>query len=137
MTEHKLATLLRQAADDADARFASGKGVNELVGDISFVIENPNWNWKLVEKPDPYAKLKEAYDKGLSIETRFVGIGEWTESFRPTWNSEQEYRIKPQTVTKWLWANKDGLLTTHLLEKGDFDFTIKLEWSATEFEGTE
>jgi hypothetical protein len=141
--EHKLAKLLRQAADDADARFYCDykNGYGCVDADIKFVISHPNYEWKLsqklVEKPDPYAELKKAYAEGKSIETRFVDMGAWQETFTPTWNSEQEYRIKPQTVTKWLWANSDGGISEIMMTEANYGYGIKLEWSKTDFEVAE
>jgi hypothetical protein len=56
------------------------------------------------EKPDPYALLKKAYAEGKTIQVKVHGSHTWTElSQPPSWYSLNEYRIKPQTVTKWLY----------------------------------
>jgi hypothetical protein len=146
-TPHKLAKLLRQAADDADARFRCGIGVNEVTGDISFVVNHQDWMWKLVEKPDPYAELKKAYAEGKTIQYRYRKGGNPTEGFMYSeWSDHKygtlaefgyEYRIKPQTVTKWLWADSLGRVSIALCEVGYNGYTTKLEWSATTFEVTE
>ena len=52
------------------------------------------------------------------------------------WNARFEYRRKPQTVTKWLWADKNGeVLYAKFLSEKEVDTVrfSKLEWSATEF----
>lgn len=71
-------------------------------------------------------------------------------SSRPQWNgltdlglffacmaSDEDWKIyhepKPK-VTRWLWANKNGGITSCMFSEGFDDYTIKLLWSAQEFE---
>lgn len=50
MTEHKFASLLRMAADNADQRFECGE--NDGFGyNILSVMNNPDYDWKPVAKP--------------------------------------------------------------------------------------
>ena len=141
--EHKLATLLRQAADDADARFHIGDIRKYKIEDV---LQNPALDWKLVEKHEPCAKLKKAYADGKPIQSRWriTGTGHnnpWRfVDTKHSWSYDLEYRFAPQTETRWLWADKYGNYASYFMTeqyaKETADYNIKLEWSATEFEVT-
>jgi hypothetical protein len=98
--EHKLAHLLRAAADDADAMFTRVNGTLKYqIEDVIHIhSRNQDWEWKL---------------------------------------AEYEYRIKPLTVTKWLWANSDGGISEIMMTEANYGYGIKLEWSKTDFEVAE
>jgi hypothetical protein len=129
--EHKLATLLRQAADDADARFTTGGNFQSR---IAFVLANPDMKWRLAEKPDPYIKLKKAYTEGKTIQFKEATMLGWKDCEYPAWSKTTEYRIKPQTETRWLWANKNGGISEIMMTEANYGYDIKLEWSKTDFE---
>lgn len=146
--EHKLAHLLRAAAADADAKFTKRGAQGYEPVRIETVMAYPNECWVLVEKPDPYAELKKAYAEGKTIQSRIVGCAghqDWTDCIEPCWSTAKgaEYRIKQQTVTKWLWSNSDGAMCPCMCSESEQyheyanTYPIKLEWSATTFEVTE
>ena len=90
-------------------------------------------------QPHKHADLIKQWADGAEIEFR-IANGEWAECLAdPIWTTDvYQYRIKPEEkkpVVRWLWADKNGLCTKNLcdeFEKGD-SYTIKLEWSRTEF----
>ena len=78
-----------------------------------------------------------AWANGAEIESRQTN-GTWLPTYFPQWRPETEYRIakpKKRTETKWLWASKYGYVSLGFFSRNPSDiYTIKLEWSATEFE---
>lgn len=86
-----------------------------------------------------HADLIHAWADGAKIQWSF-GDGEWYDiSNVPEWKDMLQYRIKPEEkkpVVRWLWATPDGRLTSLMFsdeEAKPMHYTIKLEWSRTEF----
>lgn len=84
-----------------------------------------------------HADLIHAWADGQQIQFRLPN-GTWANTDSPNWQDINEYRIKPEEkkpVVRWLWANKHGLVTRALCAEDEIDstYTIKLEWSRTEF----
>jgi hypothetical protein len=137
MTEHKLAWALRAVADDKDAMFTYSRGMagsDPAPRTIEHVLNCPNLDWQLVPKPRKWQKEMDAFARGEAVQVK-DSKGAWQHLISPAiWNCD-EYRIKPQTVTKWLWADKYGSYTKHFhATQPSLDASLKLEWSATEFE---
>ncbi len=86
-----------------------------------------------------HADLIHAWADGAEIQ--FKRYGEWLDDLSPDWYDSYEYRIKPEEkkpVVRWLWASKDGSMSAHLHTEDERsgivpDYTVKLEWSRTEF----
>lgn len=89
-----------------------------------------------------WAKEKDAFAEGKEIQRLYYGLGcsEWRDDTRPGWFDDNEYRIKPDPVKKWIWAkfdehsqkwifSKENLTSEIAAEQG---YTHKLEF--TEFE---
>ena len=85
-----------------------------------------------------HADLIHAWADGAEIQ--FANVrGDWIDSPNPEWLDYDQYRIKPEEkkpVVRWLWATPDGCVTLHMFsdeEAKPMHYTIKLEWSRTEF----
>jgi hypothetical protein len=90
-------------------------------------------------KPHKHAELIKQWADGHPVQV--YGDMGWKDIDQPTWNSQYEYRIKPDEpkppVVRWLWSNKDGVVSLELMSedeaKGYPHYPIKFEWSRTEF----
>ena len=130
--KHKHYDLLIAAANDISARFTCYQWGEDKEWDINAVTSNPQYDWKLVDK---FADLKKAFAEGRVIQFK-DSISDWTDcSGQPSWISYNEYRIKPEPEyeTRWLWADKDGYLNTIFSKEPESMYTIRLDWSATQF----
>ena len=87
-----------------------------------------------------HADLIHAWADGAEIQV-FDGIG-WSTVSEPNWQPNNEYRIKPEEnkpVVRWLWAYKtiegtwDNSDYFYTESEKPWGYTIKLEWSRTEF----
>lgn len=93
-----------------------------------------------MNKPHKHAELIKAWANGAEIQSHIPGNG-WITNPSPLWLEDTEYRIKPEEkkpVVRWLWADKNGRITSRLLtgdeQQEHYPFQdIKLEWSRTEF----
>ena len=120
-TPHKHAALLEALAKDEDAIFHCPAFGHQL---IDVVLKYPSYPWTLVEKPDPYAELKEAYKAGKTVQVAHQDIWtDWNFKFEPSWAlAEKYYRIKPETEPeekKYLHVFVDGYGTRLSEYSGD------------------
>ena len=129
--------------------------VEHLVGTVGVV--NPKYLFmaepKRPERPEWQQKLIDAAKSGKVIEVNFIDLGSWVESslnsqldnyiFRD--RTEDQFRIRPDKVTRYLWAFKyptsqwrlqSSVFMSDEEAKSEFSDceTQRLDWSATEFE---
>ena len=90
-----------------------------------------------------HADLIHAWCEGAEIEYK-VHNGGWVALEHPSWNDQNEYRIKPeekQPIVRWLWAKLvlgEWLISPVFRSKEEASKTfdgqvICLEWSRQEF----
>lgn len=143
--KHKHAELLHYAAENADAMFIAPTIDNPAP--ISHVVSYPLLDWHIYPTVPKVKWTQErmAYFAGKTIQGKVKGCATWFDiDGVPKWLEDTEYRIKPKTVTKWLWATANGEITDYLMDEEELELTnkhgdrmsysVKLEWSATEFE---
>lgn len=167
--KHKFADLLIYAAHNADAKFEwvrvdrrdligtcqSELITSSVIGNISDVLNDLNSDWHIKQQSadqlatiDSYNQLKTlrvAESDGEIIQLNY-GSNE-----QPEWRDIPKnscliapftnYRIKPEKIVRWLWANKDGFTLERLMTNDERinkscapEYNVKLEWSRTEFE---
>ncbi len=85
-----------------------------------------------------HADLIHAWADGAEIQYRSEYSEVWFDAEDPAWHDSNEYRIKPEEkkpVVRWLWATEMGSMTLELCSESErpVGFSIKLEWSRTEF----
>jgi len=85
-----------------------------------------------------HCELIKQWADGAKIQYRNENTGyAWFWAQTPSWDEDAEYRIKPEEpVVRWLWATPNGCVTEHMFsceEAKPVHYTIKLEWSRTEF----
>ena len=93
-----------------------------------------------------HAELIKAWADGAKIQY-FSGLGYWNDIDYPGWRPTEEYRIRPEKVTRYLWAIKNNVVHKHYWFSAQMFMTEKevdeaysnyehkrLDWSATEFE---
>lgn len=84
-----------------------------------------------------HAEAIIAWANGAEIEFRFNSECQWHEVKNPQWETHNEYRVvtkEKKKVTKWLWVRPDGVITSRFYPEAHNTYSIKIEWSATEFE---
>lgn len=98
------------------------------------------------KKPRPHAELIKQWADDSTLVIEVSSGADWYVTKNPEWHEEQQYRIKPKTVTKWKWAYNTGksdttLITTDYFADEDelkegrvIEKAIKLDWTAKEFE---
>ena len=82
-----------------------------------------------------HADLIHAWADGAQIQCKNP-VSTWYDCDNPDWRETWEYRIKPEEkkpVARWLWAREDGCMSSILSNEPFSNYTIKLEWSRTEF----
>ena len=84
-----------------------------------------------------HADLIHAWADGAEIQFFSRDKKDWVYTPEPTWQIDNEYRIKPEEkkpVVRWLWSDCLGNLTSKMYEVAPTPtYPIKLEWSRTEF----
>ena len=108
MTEHKFASLLRMAADNADQRFECGEDT-DFEYNILSVLNNPDLPWRPIDLPKKTIK-------SCLVEKPNKTIKRWL------WSDDKGI------ITVGLHSEEE------LNRWNDGQFTIKLLWSETEFE---
>jgi hypothetical protein len=141
MSEHKLAWALRLAADDDSVRFTApcfDKGYSTTILEV---LKYPDQDWQLVPKPHKWQKEIDAFNRGEIVQYRNANRLRYSDTWidcptpiQAICTDYYEYRIKPKTETRWLWAKPSGQVYPDLWKEPWNGYTVKLEWSATEFE---
>ena len=85
-----------------------------------------------------HCELIKAWADGAEIQVKHND--KWLEVTNgPFWDESREYRIKPEEkkpVVRWLWATDYGRYSSFMYteeQAAELNWTIKLEWSRTEF----
>ena len=135
--KHKHADLIKAYADDDSIRFVptNGNMPYTLEAMLTGIRLSPEWDWQIYQPPVKWRKEMDAFARGEIVQFKTQGVG-WRDLKvqSPTWEC-CAYRIKPKTETRWLWASKDGkYINTFYANLPSSLFTIKLLWSAAEFE---
>ena len=133
-TKHPQHDNLIIAANDKDALFECEESNWKNVT-IKTVTAYPEYNWNHV-KPYKYQHVKDAWEKDKSLvvqcSCRDSNYG-WTTLNNPViWNDDYEYRIKPKTITKRLYANSNGFVC--FLYEPVGKYTIPINGTDTEVE---
>ena len=109
-TKHHQHDNLIIAANDKDALFICGGAISPDT--IVKVLMLPQLNWTHVKPAYKYQHVKDAYeaDKNLVVQCRRrdCNLGWSPMPFPAIWDDDFEYRIKPKTITKRLYANAEG-----------------------------
>ena len=122
------------AANDKDALFECKEMCSAQVIDIS--LQYPQYNWTHVKPHYKYQHIKDAYeaDKSLVVQYKDQGDMNWLLASSPCWGIGFDYRIKPKTITKRLYANMSTSEIRLLVEPAGH-FTIPINGTDTEVGG--
>ena len=130
-TKHPQHDNLIIAANDKDALFDCEEANWHNVT-IKIVTAYPEWNWTHVKPAYKYQYVKDAYeaDKSLVVQCRHEYTNKLWDDSPPSWSDGMEYRIKPKTITKRLYADDLGFVKLLVLPNGNY--TIPINGNETE-----
>lgn len=146
--KHKHAELIKAWADGAKIQYFSGLG---YWNDIEYPRWLPNEEYRIKPEPRPQWQqdLIDAARAGKVVEYRSRFSNKWeiadilmsNPDGRYSFGDKSvvDYRIRPEKVTRYLWAYKGTVLNhfsseTEVILNGFQDEYKRLDWSATEFE---
>lgn len=144
--KHKHAELIKAWADGAKIQYFSGLG---YWNDIDYPGWLPTEEYRI--KPDPRPQwqqdLIDAAKAGKVVEFDRRRRGDWVEfgscAHTDDWvfneSVKEQFRIRPEKVTRYLWVYKGTVLNhfaseTEVRLNGFQDEYKRLDWSATDFE---